>query len=132
MTENNDVLIAKQIRDSLEIIEECYEFLLTYGAQGRKHETDDKGPSKIRESLRLFENALEKIQDIDLTVFANNIFDFNKRFLDDLKVVRSILKSLLELPIITSDMIDNTNGLIIIRSVMTSLFFIDQVFLPKR
>ena len=87
---------------------------------------------KIRESLRLFENALEKIQDIDLSVFANNISDFNKRFLEDLKVVRSILKSLLELPVLTSDMIDNTNGLIVIRSVMTSLFFIDQVFLPKR
>ena len=132
MTENNDVLTAKKIRESLEIIEESYEFLLTYGAQGRKHETGDKGSSKIRESLRLFENALENIQDIDLSVFANNISDFNKRFLDDLKVVRSILKSLLELPVITSDMIDNTNGLIVIRSVMTSLFFIDQVFLPKR
>ena len=132
MTENNDVLIAKKIRDSLEIIEESYEFLLTYGAQGRKHETEDKGPSKIRECLRLFENALEKIQDVDLSVFANDISDFNKRFLDDLQVVRSILKSLLELPVITSDMIDNTNGLIVIRSVMTSLFFIDQAFLPKR
>ena len=132
MTKHNATLMAKKIRDSLEIIEESYEFLLTYGAQGRKHETDDKGPSKIRESLRLFENALEKIQDIDLSVFAKNISEFNKRFLEDLRVVRSILKSLLELPVITSDMIDNTNGLIVIRSVMTSLFFIDQVFLPKR
>ena len=132
MTKNNNVLMAKRIRETLEVIEESYEFLLTYGAQGRKHETHDKGSSKIRESLRLFENALEKIQDIDLSVFANNISDFNKRFLEDLKVVRSILKSLLELPVLTSDMIDNTNGLIVIRSVMTSLFFIDQVFLPKR
>ena len=101
MTKNNDVLMAKKIRESLEIIEESYEFLLTYGAQGRKQETDDKGPSKIRESLRLFENALEKIQDIDLSVFAKNTSEFNKRFLEDLRVVRSILKSLLELPVIT-------------------------------
>ena len=35
MTKNNDVLMAKKIRESLEVIEESYEFLLTYGAQGR-------------------------------------------------------------------------------------------------
>ena len=52
MTKNNDVLMAKKIRESLEIIEESYEFLLTYGAQGRKHETNDKGPSKIREFVK--------------------------------------------------------------------------------
>jgi hypothetical protein len=124
--------LASKFRNSLETIEESYEFLLTYGAQGRKHETNDQGSSKIRESLKLFNTSLSDIQKIDLTLFEENISDFNQSFLSDLSVVKSIINTILDKEIITSDMIDHTNGLIVMRSLMTSLFFIDQVILPKR
>ena len=54
------------------------------------------------------------------------------RFLDDIATTRSVIALLLEQPAITSDMIDNTNGLIAVRAFMTDLFFVDQVVLPAR
>ncbi len=57
---------------------------------------------------------------------------FRDRFLSDLAVVRSVIAVLLDKPSISSDMVDNTNGLIAVRAFLTDLFFIDQAVLPPR
>lgn len=46
--------------------------------------------------------------------------------------MRSVIAVLLDKPSISSDMVDNTNGLIAVRSFLTDLFFIDQAVLPPR
>ena len=49
-----------------------------------------------------------------------------------LAVVQSVIALLLEQPSISSDMVDNTNGLIAMRILLTDLFLIDQAVLPPR
>jgi hypothetical protein len=57
---------------------------------------------------------------------------FAERFRADIATVRSVIAILLSSRSITSDMIDNTNGLIAVRALLTDVFFIDQAVLPPR
>jgi hypothetical protein len=130
-TPNHDATIA--MRDAIEVVEESYEFMLAYAAQGRKREPEDESVSRIRQYLTRFAGALGQMQEAVPAILPTDAGQpFRNRFLDDIGVTRSVLALLLEQPSITSDMIDNTNGLIAIRAFMTDLFFIDQVILPAR
>ena len=125
---------AGSMRDAFDRIEESYEFMLAYAAQGRKREVGEGGgESQIRSYLRRFDGALA-----DLEVALANGFgeqqgsEFRDRFKGDVAVIRSVLELLLSRSSISSDMVDNTNGLIALRSLLTDIFFVDQVVLPDR
>ncbi|MCE2523870.1 MAG: hypothetical protein J4F49_11755 [Rhodobacteraceae bacterium] len=129
-----DDATARNVRDAFDVIEEAYEFMLAYAAQGRRREgADGAGPSQIRRFLQRFRSATES-----LTSLLEGIPDddaggaFRERWLTDIQAVQSVIDMLLAQPSITSEMIDNTNGLIVMRSLLTELFFADQVMLPKR
>ena len=130
----NDVAQAAFMRDAINRIEEAYEFMLAYAAQGRKREVDKGGgESQIRRYLKRFDTALDDIESaVAEGLGGSQGVDFTDRFRDDLSVIRSVLGLLIAQPSITSDMIDNTNGLISLRAVLTDIFFVDQVVLPPR
>ncbi len=129
-----DDAAAIRMRSAFDIIEEAYEFMLAYAAQGRKsEESKSSGPSQIRQFLMRFRDAtqdlvdvLENLQDDDGGV------EFRRRWLDDARGIGSVIDLLLAQPSISSEMIDNTNGLIVMRSFLTDLFFADHVMLPRR
>ena len=125
---------AGRMRDAFDRIEESYEFMLAYAAQGRKREVGESGgESQIRSYLTRFDGALA-----DLEVALSGGFvdrqgsDFAGRFRRDIAVIRSVIGLLLSRSSISSDMIDNTNGLIALRALLTDIFFVDQVVLPER
>ncbi len=124
---------AVAMRDAIDTVEEAYEFMLAYAAQGRKREAQDQGASKIRDYLNRFAAALEAMGKVAPDALAGPAAEpFRDRFLADMAVMRSVIAVLLEQPSISSDMVDNTNGLIAVRSFLTDLFFIDQAMLPPR
>ncbi|WP_163271004.1 hypothetical protein [Chelativorans alearense] len=125
---------AAAMRDAFDRIEESYEFMLAYAAQGRKHEmVEGSGESQIRRYLKRFSAALDDLEKaLDQGLGFPDGAAFGERFRTDLSVVRSVLAILLAQPSITSDMIDNTNGLIAMRSLLTGVFFTDQAVLPSR
>ena len=124
---------AVAMRDAFDRIEESYEFMLAYAAQGRKNEAKEEGVSKIRDYLTRFAGALDRMHGIAPDVVPGKAgAAFRDRFVDDLSVVRSVIALLLERPSISSDMVDNTNGLIAMRMFLSDLFFIDQTVLPPR
>ena len=53
-------------------------------------------------------------------------------FQRDSETVVAVLRLLLSRQNMTSEMIDNTNGLIVMRSYLTTLFFIDKVLIPAQ
>ena len=124
---------AVAMREAIEIVEEAYEFMLAYAAQGRKSEAKEEGVSKIRDYLNRFSEALDGMAEVapDIVPTASGAA-FRDRFIADLAVVRSVISLLLDRPSISSDMVDNTNGLIAMRIFLTDLFFIDQAVLPPR
>ena len=131
---NDSVQQAAKMRDAFDVIEESYEFMLAYAAQGRKRELGEGGgESQIRQYLKRFLAALSELDK----VLSDGIgglpgSEFSARFRRDVGVIRSVLEMLLSRPSISSDMIDNTNGLIALRALLTDIFFVDQAVLPDR
>ena len=121
----------KIIRDHIERIEEAYEYMLAYAAQGRADEGAGPDGAHIRIFLKQFHEALTHIQKINVN--RGNGEEDLKNFLSalnrDAKTVASVIKVLLNRKNISSEMIDNANGLISVRSCLTSLFFLDKAVL---
>lgn len=129
-----DATRAGAFRDAFDRIEEAYEFMLAYAAQGRKREVEEgSGESQIRQYLKRFDAALADLQAaLEPGLGYLNAAEFAKRATEDTAVARSVISLLLTQPSVSSDMIDNTNGLIAIRALLTDIFFLDQVVLPPR
>lgn len=125
---------AVTMRNAFDVIEEAYEFMLAYAAQGRKREIGDTGgESQIRQYLRRMNAALDDLQGAAKPVVGGeNGQAFTARFLDDIETARSVIGILLDQASISSEMVDNTNSLVAIRTFLTDIFFIDQVILPPR
>lgn len=125
---------AAALRAAFDTIEESYEFMLAYAAQGRKHEhAEGGGESQIRTHLRRMEAALSACEEAIGTGFGGpEGAAFSARFRENCAVARSVVGLLQARPSVSSEMVDNTNGLIALRAFLTDLFFIDQVVLPAR
>ena len=125
---------AAAMRAAFDQIEEAYEFMLAYGAQGRKREVEEgSGESQIRIYLKRLVSALNDLEAaLEPGLGGAEGAAFTERFRADLTVARSVLAMLLAKPSISSDMIDNTNGLIALRAFLTDVFFVDQAVLPPR
>lgn len=121
--------VAATVREAIDQIEEAYEFMLAYAAQGRTNEAETEGESQIRGFLKRFRNSLDTVSSAVSQLIGNGSAGaaFSVRFTDDAAVMKSVLDLILERSSISSDMIDNTNGLIATRALLTDLFFIDQV-----
>jgi hypothetical protein len=133
MTVSLDPNAAIAMRNAIDVVEEAYEFMLAYAAQGRKREAEDESISRIRQYLTRFTGALDDMEQAAPVILATEAgHPFRDRFLGDIAVTRSVIMLLLERPSITSDMVDNTNGLIAVRALLTDLFFVDQAVLPAR
>ena len=118
------------IRQNIDAVEEAYEFMLAYAAQGRVEEGAGPEGAHIRNFLERFVDAVEglttqvaalvgKDQEAGAALLAG--------FEQDSATVMSVLRILLARDNISSEMVDNTNGLIAMRSYLTTLFFIDKV-----
>ena len=125
---------AASIRRSFDMIEEAYEFMLAYAAQGRRRESaDGGGTSQIRHYLQRFRSAtVSLVQEVNSLDGEQDGLAFRRRFVENLLTVQSVLDMLLAQPSISSEMIDNTNGMIVMRSALTEIFFADHVMLPPR
>ena len=126
--------VTIDMRNAIDQIEEAYEFMIAYAAQGRKQEPETEGASQIRGYLERFRQSLDTIRQSIPAMMSEhaNSAAFAERFSSDLDVMQSVLDLIVSRDSISSDMIDNTNGLISVRSLLTDLFFIDQVVLPPR
>ncbi|MCC6305795.1 MAG: hypothetical protein IT545_11445 [Rhodobacteraceae bacterium] len=130
----DSLIQAAALRAAFDTIEESYEFMLAYAAQGRKQETaEGTGESQIRQYLRRMAAALDDCARATADGLGGEAgAAFAGRFRADTAVARSVVALLLARPSISSEMVDNTNGLIALRAFLTDVFFVDQAVLPAR
>ena len=130
----SEIETAASMRDSFDTIEESYEFMLAYAAQGRRLESSrGGGESQIRQYLKRFLVALDSLEEACSGIEADDASQaYMNNFQRNLTVMRSVIKILLSKASISSDMVDNTNGLVAVRAFLTDIFFIDQAYLPER
>jgi hypothetical protein len=114
-------------------IEEAYEFMLAYAAQGLPNEHGSKSGSQIREFLRKCEHALDglanaagrSVRHVDLEEPAP--YDAFVSVLDhDARNARAAVRLVLAQPSIGSQLVDNLNASSHLRAVLTDLFLLDE------
>jgi hypothetical protein len=123
-----------EIRRRCRAVEECYEFMLAYAAQGVVSEGGRQSGSQIRESLRRAVDALSGLADVCVTAVTADALDAAEKYLAFLAVLDrdardavSALELVLAQPTISSQLIDNLNASIHLRAALTDLFLLSDI-----
>ena len=112
----------------IEAIESGYELMLAYAAQGI--EGDDDPDSQIRHALKEMNNALDNLGESAVRIAEERELVDYRNFLDemnaDAKRAQAGINLVLGKSAISSQLIDNLNASIHLRTLLTDLFLIDE------
>jgi hypothetical protein len=123
-----------EILNRCDAVEECYEFMLAYAAQGLPSDQGSKAGGEVREFLERAVKALTglaetcamavKVEgfapaDKYLAFFA--VLDRDAR--DSLAAIELVMAQ----PAISSQLIDNLNASIHLRALLTDLFLVSEI-----
>jgi hypothetical protein len=115
------------LAERIEAIEQAYELMLAYAAQGRQDDADDS--SSIRRFLQRAYAALDGLATCLRQTVASQpdgFADFIPILEDDARRTRAALRLVLAQKALSSQLIDNLNASIHIRALLTDIFLIDE------
>lgn len=126
------------MRDELEDrcgkIEECYEFMLAYAAQGLRDEPGGGSGSQIRTLLTRCDQALDGLGDVLGEIVRREQLQPAEKYNAFIAVLkrdaadaRATVGLVLAQPSIGSQLVDNLNASIHLRALLTDLFLIDEI-----
>jgi hypothetical protein len=123
--------MSNELADRCSVIEECYEFMLAYAAQGVAGE--ERG-SAVRNFLARAAQALAGIAAVALEELdsAGRHQAFLAVLDRDANDSLAAMELVLAQPVISSQLIDNLNASIHLRALLTDLFLIDEVLKAQR
>jgi len=123
-----------EISNRCEAVEECYEFLLAYAAQGLPSDQGTKPGAQVRGFLQNAVKALtglaeacalavkeEGLEPVDKYLAFFAVLDRDAR--DSLAAIELVLTQ----PAISSQLIDNLNASIHLRALLTDLFLAGEI-----
>jgi hypothetical protein len=123
-----------EISNRCEAVEECYEFMLAYAAQGLPTDQGSQSGGQVREFLQRAVKALtglaetcamavkeEGLEPADKYLAFFAVLDRDAR--DSLAAIELVLAQ----PAISSQLIDNLNASIHLRALLTDLFLVDEI-----
>jgi hypothetical protein len=122
-----DTASPLSLPERIEIIEQCYELMLAYAAQGRQNDTDDSG--SIRRFLLRADAALDGLAAClraSVAERAGAYADFIDVLEQDARRTRAAFRLVLAQRALSSQLIDNLNASIHIRALLTDIFLIDE------
>ena len=115
-------------------IEECYEFMLAYAAQGLDTDAGSQSGTQIREFLRRAVTALSGLAEACLLTVAQEELQSADRYRAFVTVLDrdagdslAAIELVLAQPAISSQLIDNLNASIHLRALLTDLFLLDEI-----
>ncbi|HEV8317631.1 MAG TPA: hypothetical protein VGQ10_09485 [Vicinamibacterales bacterium] len=115
-------------------IEEAYEFMLAYAAQGLESDRASGSGAQLREFLRRSDDALAGLADLFRRIVATEHLQPAERyhaFIDvldrDAHDAQAAIQLVLAQPAISSQLVDNLNASIHLRALLTDLFLIDEL-----
>ena len=126
------------VRERCDAIEECYEFMLAYAAQGLSSDAGQDSGSQLRTLLSGAEKALDGLagafreaiviaQVTPAAPYETFLTVLERDAAASLAAVRLVLAQ----PAISSQLIDNLNASIHVRALLTDLFLIDEILHPR-
>ncbi len=123
-----------EICDRCDAVEECYEFLLAYAAQGRLSDQGSKSGGQVREFLHRAVEALTGLPEACVMAVKQEGLEPAGKYLafvavldrdsrDSLVAIEVVLAQ----PAISSQLIDNLNASIHLRALLTDLFLLGEI-----
>ena len=125
--------MTEEIRERFEAIEECYEFMLAYAAQGLPDDKGSESGRQVRESLNRAVNALVGLAESCAALERGDRFAAFLAVLDrDARDSLAAMDLVLAQPAISSQLVDNLNASMHLRALLTDIFLLDEVFKMQR
>lgn len=118
---------VQDMKDRIEAIEVAYEFMLGYAAQG--HASEPEGPGGVRDHLTRVAEALEALPASAAALAPEGDaawLDFIDLVGRDAARARAAVGFVLAQGQIGSQLIDNLNASIHLRTLLTDLFLLDE------
>ena len=119
-------------------VEEAYEFMLAYAAQGLSGDGPGEAAGQLRTFLTRAVDSLTGIGDLlSAVVRAEELqpaepYEAFRRVLDqDATAALAAMRLVLAQPAISSQLVDNLNASIHLRSLLTDLFVVDEILSPQ-
>ena len=129
--------MSTTVRGRCDAIEECYEFMLAYAAQGVSGDAG-QASTQLRALLASAEDALEGLAGAFRTAVTDAglapaaAYDSFLAVLDcDAAASLAAVRLVLAQPAISSQLVDNLNASIHLRALLTDLFLIDEILHPR-
>ena len=124
----------QDLADRCNIVEECYEFMLAYAAQGLSRDSGSGSGQQLRDLLGRAVAALvgfpeaykEAIAQVGLQP-AGKHEAFLAVLERDSQAALAAMELVLAQPAISSQLIDNLNASIHLRALLTDLFLLDEI-----
>jgi hypothetical protein len=128
-----------RIWERFETIEECYEFMLAYAAQGLPSDEGSKSGAQVRGFLNRAVEALSGLAESCATAMREEGLEPEARVeaflavLDrDARDSLAAMQLVLAQPAISSQLIDNLNASMHLRALLTDVFLLGEVLRTQR
>ena len=123
-----------ELKNRCEKIEECYEFMLAYAAQGLRAEPGGGSGSQVRTLLNRCDEALDGLGNVLAEIVRSDQLRPTEKYdafiamlKRDASDARAAVGLVLAQPSISSQLVDNLNASIHLRALLTDLFLIDEI-----
>ena len=128
-----------EISERCNAIEECYEFMLAYAAQGLRSDEGSKSGEQIREYLGRAVQAIAGLAESCETAVKQERLEPAERYHAFFKVLGrdagdalAAIELVLAQPAISSQLIDNLNASVHLRALLTDLFLVIEIVETRR
>lgn len=127
--------IGNGLRDDIDAIEDAYEFMLAYAAQGLSGTEAGGAGAQIRDVLMRCQDAVEQLPAHLTSLVESRQLESAADYHAFIHIVerdagdtRTALRLILAQSAISSQLIDNVNAWIHLRALLTDLFVMDEIF----
>jgi hypothetical protein len=127
-TESND------FAGRIDAVEEAYEFMLAYAAQGLTADAASNSGGQLRDYLTRASAALSGLADVLRAIVrdrglqpAEHYGTFADMLERDARHARASIELVLAQPAISSQLVDNLNASVHLRALLTDLFLVDEL-----
>jgi hypothetical protein len=127
------------ISERCDTVEECYEFMLAYAAQGFPSDEGSKSGGQIREYLDRAVKAISGLAESCATASKLERWEPSERYEAFFQVLArdahdslAAIELVLAQPAISSQLIDNLNASIHLRALLTDLFLVSGIVETQR
>src|SRR5208283_5909138 len=131
--------MREKLEKSCDAVEECYEFMLAYAAQGIGGDEGSQSSDQLRGYLTRAVGAVAGLAETFTALVKQDGLQPAEKYhkfiavLDrDASDALAAMELVLSQPTISSQLIDNLNASIHLRALLTDLFLIDEITKPRR